>query len=142
MALLPIILFFISFRDLFSLSIQCPKSKVDQGGSLLNEVKEILESRGFVLISGKDMKKLLVQQGATEEDMAVLESGYIHKHLPMDQQPVMHHRQVTVTMWRIIPELSLKLIPFCVDLLSPRASKHNGQHHLQGEHPHHHPVPP
>ena len=65
-----------------------------QGESLL-KVKEILESRGFVLISGRDMKKLLVQQGATEEDMAVLESGYIHKHLPLDQQPVMHHRQVS-----------------------------------------------
>ena len=96
MAVLPIILFFISFRGLFSLSIpECPKLKVYQGGSLLNKVKEILESKGFVLISGKDMKKLLVQQGATEEDMAVLESGYIHKHLPLDQQPVMHHRQVS-----------------------------------------------
>ena len=96
MALLPNIIFFISFQDIFSLSLpECPKSKVDQVGSLLNEVKDILESRGFVLISGKNMKKLLVQQGATEEDIAVLESGYIHKHLPLDQQPVMHHRQVS-----------------------------------------------
>ena len=70
--------------------------KVNQGGSLLNKVKEILESKGFVLISGKDMKKLLVQQGATEEDMAILESGYIHKHLPIDQQPVMYHRKVNI----------------------------------------------
>ena len=106
MALLPIILFFISFRGLFSLSIpECPKSKVDQGESLVT-VKEILESRGFVLISGKDMKKLLVQQGATEEDMAVLESGYIHQHLPIDQQPVMHHRLVSVTQcWAELFEL-------------------------------------
>ena len=96
MDLLSIILFCILFRGLLSLSIpECPKSKVDRGESLLNEVKDILESRGFVLISGKDMKKLLVQQGATEEDMAVLESGYIHKHLPIDQQPVMYHRQVS-----------------------------------------------
>ena len=106
MALLPIILFFISFKDIFSLSIpECPKPKVDQGGSLLNKVKETLESKGFVLISGKDMKKLLVQQGATEEDMTVLESGNIHKHLPRDQQPVMYHRQVKIKC--TIPEVSL-----------------------------------
>ena len=106
MALLPIILFFISFRGLFPLSIpECPKPKVDQGGSLLNEVKDILESKGFVLISGKNMKKLLVQQGASEEDMAVLESGNIHKHLPIDQQPVMSHRQVKMKC--TIPEVTL-----------------------------------
>ena len=106
MALLPIILFFISFRGLFPLSIpECPKPKVDQGGSLLNEVKDILESKGFVLISGKNMKKLLVQQGASEEDMAVLESGNIHKHLPIDQQPVMYHRQVKIKC--TIPEVTL-----------------------------------
>ena len=105
MALLPII-FFILIRGFFSNSIlECPKPKVDQGRSLLNEVKEILESKGFVLISGKNMKKLLVQQGATEEDMALLESGIIHKHLPRDQQPVMYHRQVKMKC--SIPEVTL-----------------------------------
>ena len=95
MTVLPIILFFLSFRGIFLVSIpECPNSKVDLDSTSVNEVKEILEFKGFVLISGKTMKKLLIQHGATEEDMFALESGYIHKHLPIDQQPVMHHRQV------------------------------------------------
>ena len=57
-------------------------------------VKQDLESNGFVLVSGEEMKKLLIQHGASDEDMAVLESGYIHKHLPIDQQPAMYHRLV------------------------------------------------
>ena len=59
----------------------------------ITQVKQNLESHGFVLIPGKDMKKLLIQHGASEDDLAVLESGsgYIHKHLPIDQQPAMYH---------------------------------------------------
>ena len=57
-------------------------------------IKQDLESNGFVLVSGEDMKKLLIQHGASDEDMAILESGYIHKHLPIDQQPAMYHRLV------------------------------------------------
>ena len=49
------------------------------------KIKDYLDSNGFVLIPGKDIKKLLIQHGASREDMAVLESGYIHKHLPNDQ---------------------------------------------------------
>ena len=59
----------------------------------ITQVKQNLESHGFVLIPRKDMKKLLIQHGASEDDLAVLESGsgYIHKHLPIDQQPAMRH---------------------------------------------------
>ena len=94
MMILSFIFFFISSRGLFSHIIhECPKSKFDQKSSL-NEVKNTLNAKGFVLISGKDMKHLLIQHGAREEDMAVLESGYIHKHLPADQQAAMYHRLV------------------------------------------------
>ena len=97
MRILSIIFFFISSRGLFSHTIpECPESKFDQNSSL-DEVKETLDAKGFVLISGKDMKNLLIQHGASEEDMSVLESGYIHKHLPADQQPAMYHRLVNKT---------------------------------------------
>ena len=73
----------------------CPESKFQQEASFtLDRLKNILETKGFVLIPGKVMKKLLIQHGASEEDLAVLESGYIHKRLPVDQQPVMYHRKV------------------------------------------------
>ena len=61
----------------------------------IKQIKQNLELHGFVLIPGKDMKKLLIQHGASEDDLAVLESGYIHKYLPIDQQPVMYHRLVS-----------------------------------------------
>ena len=83
MMILSFIFFFISSRGLFSHTIPS-----------LNEVKDTLDTKGFVLISGKDMKHFLIQHGAREEDMAVLESGYIHKHLPSDQQAAMYHRLV------------------------------------------------
>ena len=55
MMILSFILFFISSRGLFSHIIhECPKSKFDQKSSL-NEVKNTLNAKGFVLISGKDM---------------------------------------------------------------------------------------
>ena len=76
---------------------ECPKSKFHQEATFtLDQLKNILEAEGFVLIPGKVMKKLLIQQGASEDDLAVLESGYIHKRLPVDQQPVMYHRKVQV----------------------------------------------
>ena len=59
-------------------------------------IKKLLEDRGYVLIPGKIMKELLIQFGATEEDFRVLESGYIHRYLPLDQQPVMRHRLVNI----------------------------------------------
>ena len=74
---------------------ECPKSKFYQESTFtLNQLKSTLDKKGFVLIPGKLMKKLLIQHGASEEDLAVLESGYIHKRLPVDQQPVMYHRKV------------------------------------------------
>ena len=42
----------------------------------IKQIKQNLELHGFVLIPGKDMKKLLIQHGASEDDLAVLESGY------------------------------------------------------------------
>ena len=59
-------------------------------------IKKILEDKGFVLIPGRIMKELLTQFGATEEDFRVLESGHIHRYLPLDQQPVMRHRLVNI----------------------------------------------
>ena len=74
---------------------ECPESKFHQEVTFtLDQLKSTLETKGFVLIPGKVMKKLLIQHGASEDDLAVLESGYIHKRLPVDQQPVMYHRKV------------------------------------------------
>ena len=101
----------------------------------ITQVKQNLETHGFVLIPGKDMKKLLIQRGASEDDLAVLESGYIHKHLPIDQQPAMYHRLVCVVFLRIAIE------PIFSELLSPHAPKHDRQHDLHCGHSCHHPVP-
>ena len=60
------------------------------------DIKKILENKGYVLIPGRIMKELLTQFGATEEDFRVLESGHIHRYLPLDQQPVMRHRLVNI----------------------------------------------
>ena len=74
---------------------ECPKSKFYQESTFtLDQLKSTLDKKGFVLIPGKLMKKLLIQHGASEEDLDILESGYIHKRLPVDQQPVMYHRKV------------------------------------------------
>ena len=67
-------------------------------------IKKILEDQGYVLIPGRIMKELLTRFGATEEDFRVLESGHIHRYLPLDQQPVMRHRLVN-----IVSDLILKL---------------------------------
>jgi len=40
------------------------------------------------------MKALLKQHGASEEDLSLMESGYIHKKVPQDLQPIMSHRQI------------------------------------------------
>ena len=83
----------------------CPESKFQQEASFtLDRLKNILETKGFVLIPGKVMKKLLIQHGASEEDLAVLESGYIHKKLPVDQQPTMYHRLVNCQAPSQIPK--------------------------------------
>ena len=42
------------------------------------------------------MKFLMKIFGATEEDLALLESGYVHQTLPRDLQPVMKHRQLAI----------------------------------------------
>ena len=72
----------------------------NQNGQVLKpdimSIKKLLEDRGYVLIPGQIMKELLTQFGATEEDFQVLESGYIHRYLPLDQQPVMRHRLVNI----------------------------------------------
>ena len=74
--------------------------EMDQNGQVLKRdimaIKKLLEDRGYVLIPGQIMKELLTQFGATEEDFQVLESGYIHRYLPLDQQPVMRHRLVNI----------------------------------------------
>ena len=84
-------------------------------GPNITQVKQSLETDGFVLIPGKDMKKLLIQHGASDDDMAVLESGYIHKHLPIDQEPAMYHRLVSQVFLRFDIE------PIFSEFLSPCA---------------------
>ena len=64
----------------------------EEGG--LGAIKKTLETHGWVLIPGAEMKKYLIQFGATKEDLWLLESGYIHKKRPRDQQPAMKHRQI------------------------------------------------
>ena len=71
----------------------CSKMCRDEEGGL-GAIKKTLETHGWVLIPGAEMKKYLIQFGATKEDLWLLESGYIHKKLPKDQQPAMAHRQV------------------------------------------------
>ena len=104
MSILLIVLFWISFKGFSSHSIPaCQKVKFDQEATFtLEELKEALDAKGFVLIPGKVMKKLLMQHGASEEDLAVLESGYIHKTLPVDQLPAMQHRQAGVSLFKKI----------------------------------------
>ena len=103
----------------------------------MEELKEALDAKGFVLIPGKVMKKLLIQYGASEEDLAVLESGYIHKRLPVDQLPAMQHRQVGVSLFK-------KIIQKCPisDCLSSRAPEHDRRHDIPRKHPRGHPAPP
>ena len=76
--------------------------EMDQKGQVLKldimAIKKRFEARGYVLIPGQMMKELLTQFGAKEEDFRVLESGYIHKYLPLDQQPVMRHRLVNIIL--------------------------------------------
>ena len=76
--------------------------EMDQKGQVLKldimAIKKRFEDRGYVLIPGQMMKELLTQFGAKEEDFRVLESGYIHKYLPLDQQPVMRHRLVNIIL--------------------------------------------
>lgn len=63
----------------------------EEGG--LGAIKKTLETHGWVLIPGSEMRKYLTKFGATKEDLWLLESGYIHKKLPKDQVPEMAHRQ-------------------------------------------------
>ena len=78
----------------------------NQNGQVLKpdimSIKKLLEDRGYVLIPGQIMKELLTQFGATEEDFQVLESGYIHRYLPLDQQPVMRHRLVNIILQKYL----------------------------------------
>ena len=58
----------------------------------LLRIKKSLDEAGYILIPGPMMKTILKKLGATDQDLQVLESGQVHRHLPPDQQPVMHHR--------------------------------------------------
>ena len=116
MSILPIVLFWILFKGFSGHSIPaCQKLKSDQEATFtMEELKEALDAKGFVLIPGKVMKKLLIQHRASEEDLAVLESGYIHQRLPVDQLPAMQHRQVGVSLFKTIiqkcPHLRLPVV--------------------------------
>jgi len=59
----------------------------------LQEIKNDLELNGFVLIPGPTMRSLMKNFGATDDDLALMESSYFHERLPPDLQPVMKHRK-------------------------------------------------
>ena len=95
--------------------------------SFITGIKESLETNGFVLISGPEMKALLKFHGATEEDMAVLESGQIHRFLPIDQVPAMNYRQVSVkldeTSSRVYQEFYISASFVVTDILRTRRTR-------------------
>ena len=62
--------------------------------SYLESQKEILESKGFVLIPGRKYYNLLLHFGASIEDLEKLESGFIHERLARDREAVMSFRQI------------------------------------------------
>jgi len=62
----------------------------------LQKIKNNLDEQGHVYIDGPTMKLLLKEHGATNDDLALMESGYIHERVPHDQQPLMQHRQVAM----------------------------------------------
>merc|ERR1719422_2641186 len=59
----------------------------------LQEIKNDLELNGFVLIPGPTMRSLMKNFGATDDDLALMESSYFHERLPPVLQPVMKHRK-------------------------------------------------
>ena len=72
-------------------------------------IKRLLEDRGYVIIPGQIMKDVLRQYGAVDQDFQLLESGAIHRYLPLDQQPAMRHRLVNiVTQLLQSPELHFR----------------------------------
>ena len=84
-----------SFDDInFGSTCSQQMCRDEEGG--LGAIRKTLETHGWVLIPGSEMRRYLTQFGATKEDLWLLESGYIHKHLPIDQQPAMYHRLVNV----------------------------------------------
>lgn len=68
--------------------------KRENSTEVLQTIKTNIEERGYAYISGPTMKLLLKEHDATEDDLALMESGYIHERVPKDQQPVMKHRQI------------------------------------------------
>ena len=81
----------ISSFDDFNFGTCSQMCRDEEGG--LGAIKKTLETHGWVLIPGSEMRKYLTKFGATKEDLWLLESGYIHKKLPKDQVPEMAHRQ-------------------------------------------------
>ena len=57
------------------------------------EMKATLEANSFVHIKGSTMKRMLKYFGASDEDLSLLESGYVHERVARDPHPVMSHRQ-------------------------------------------------
>ena len=81
-----------SFDDInFGSTCSQQMCRDEEGG--LGAIRKTLETLGWVLIPGSEMRRYLTQFGATKEDLWLLESGYIHKKLPKDQVPEMAHRQ-------------------------------------------------
>ena len=106
-----------------------PKSDGEISAELnITKIKQNLELNGFVLIPGKDMKNLLIQHGP---------GVWIHPS-SSPHRPAACHAPSTGECDASF--LSYSSSQFS-ELLSPRAPEHDGQHHLHGGHPRHHPVP-
>ena len=73
---------------------------------LLTGVRERLQSEHFVWIEGWEYRVLLLLHGATEADLAAIETGRVHSEVAKDTEPVMHFWQIAFHCLLIKPDPS------------------------------------
>jgi hypothetical protein len=59
----------------------------------LKRIHHNLHTEGYVWIPGQQFRFLLMELGATESDLEIMESGQVHAQAARDPQPAMHFRQ-------------------------------------------------
>ena len=62
----------------------------------VQEIRNQLETAGWVWICGDVFRELLIWRGASLEDLAAIESGGIHANVSRDLEPAMHFRQAAI----------------------------------------------
>jgi hypothetical protein len=62
----------------------------------LKRIRHNLHTEGYVWIPGQQFRSLLMELGATESDLELMESGHVHAQVARDPQPAMHFRQSAV----------------------------------------------